>query len=90
MNLIGVAARKWRLAVSRHTQIHVALLNEGVDVWRRVRAENVRENVYRILTQTYDASIETCQFEPGDEVYCEVIENCGRRILAARSRARPP
>ena len=72
--------------MSRVTQIYVALRNEGVDVWRPVQAEHVREDVYRILDQPYDPSIETWQFEPGDEVFCNVIEADGRRIIAATSK----
>jgi hypothetical protein len=69
------------------TQIYVALLDEGVDVWRPVQAEHVSDNRYRILGQHYDRSIETWQFEPGDVVLCEMIESSDGRILAATKKA---
>ncbi len=31
------------------TQIYVRLVNEGVDVWRPVRAIRLRDDIYRIL-----------------------------------------
>jgi hypothetical protein len=69
--------------MSRGVQIYVALLNEGVDVWKPVEAEHLHGNVYRILSQPYDRTIESWQFEPGDEVLCEMVESSGGRILAA-------
>jgi hypothetical protein len=68
-------------------QIYVGLLDEGVDVWRPVRAEHLRENVYRIVNQPYDREVESWQFEPGDEVVCELIESSEGRILAATRKA---
>ena len=73
--------------MSRITQIYVALLDEGVDVWRPVLAEHTHGKVYRILDQAYDPSIESWQFEPGDEVLCDVIEAHEGLILAAISKA---
>lgn len=64
-------------------EIHVALVDEGVDVWRLVQAERLSTNTYRILSQPYDRSIESWQFEPGDVVLCEMIESSDGRILAA-------
>ena len=68
-------------------QIYIALLDEGVDVWRPVQAEHLRGNVYRILGQSYDRSIECWQFEPGDVVLCEMVESSDGRILAATRKA---
>jgi len=65
------------------TQIHVRLLNENVDVWRPVRAMRVRDDIYRILNQPYDVSIESWEFEPGDEVQCEETETASGQRLAA-------
>jgi len=45
--------------------IYVALLDEAVDVWRPVQAECLGGNIYRILGQPYDRSVESWQFEPG-------------------------
>lgn len=68
-------------------QIYVALLDEGVDVWRPILASHVRGDVYRIADQQYDRETEKWQFEPGDVVVCELIEVSEGRILAATSIA---
>ena len=65
------------------TQIHVALLDEGVDVWRPIQAEHLEGDTYRIVSQAYDRSVESWQFEPGDVVLCEMIDSSDGRILAA-------
>ena len=46
------------------------LLDDGVDVWRPVRAGRLHGGVYRIMDQPYDREIETWQFAPGDAVVC--------------------
>lgn len=69
-------------------QIYVALLDDGVDVWRPIQAEHLRGNIYRIVDQPYDRKIECWQFEPGDVVDCEIVESSGGRILAATQKAR--
>ncbi|HXG60006.1 MAG TPA: hypothetical protein VNO22_01415 [Planctomycetota bacterium] len=66
--------------------IYVRLIGEGVDVWRPVQAEHLGDNLYRIVTQPYDQTIESWQFEPGDEVWCEIIDSSDGRILAAIRR----
>ena len=75
--------------MSHSLQIYVALADESVDVWRPVQAEHVHGNVYRILDQEYNRSIESWEFEPGEEVICELIESSGGRILAATKRTGP-
>lgn len=65
------------------TQIYVALLDEGVDVWRPIQAEHLEGDTYRIVSQAYDRSVESWQFEPGDVVLCEMIDSSDGRILAA-------
>lgn len=70
-------------------QIYIALLDEGVDVWRPVQAERLSGNTYRILRQPYDRRIESWQFEPGDVVLCEMVESSDGRILAATRKADP-
>lgn len=53
--------------------IHVALLDEGVAVWRPVHANRVQGDVFRIQTdQSYDREQERWQFEPGQHVVCEL------------------
>ena len=64
-------------------QIYIALLGEAVNVWRPVQAEHLRGNVYRILNQSYDRTIESWEFEPGDEVVCEMVQSNEGVILAA-------
>lgn len=73
--------------MSKDVQIYVSLLDEGVDVWRPVRAERLHSNQYRIAQQPYDRAIETWQFEPGDEVICEMVKTSDGLILAATRRA---
>jgi hypothetical protein len=68
-------------------QVYMALLDEGVDVWRPVQAEHLGGNVYRILSQSYDRTIESWQFEPGDVVLCEMVDSSDGRILAATRKA---
>ena len=70
-------------------QIYIALLHEGVDVWRPVQAERLSGNVHRILSQSHDRTIESWPFEPGDLVVCETVESSDGRILAATRKADP-
>jgi len=69
--------------VSEAVEVFVSLLDEGVDVWRPVRAKRLRGNVYRIVDGPYAREIETWQLEPGGAVVCELIESSDGRILAA-------
>ena len=69
--------------MSETSLIYVALLNEGVDVWRPVQAEHVERDIYRILSQPYDRLSEHWQFEPGDVVLCKTTESADGPILAA-------
>ena len=68
-------------------RIYIALLDEGVDVWQPVRAEHLSGDVYRILSQSYDRTVESWQFEPGDLGVCEMVEASDGRILAATRKA---
>jgi hypothetical protein len=65
------------------SKIFVSLIDEGVDVWRPVLAEQLRDNIYRIAYQPYDRELETWQFEPGNEVICELVDASEGRIFAA-------
>jgi hypothetical protein len=69
--------------VTNAREVFVSLLDEGVDVWRPVQAEHMRDNIYRIANQPYEKDIETWQFVPGDEVICEMIDSSEGRIFAA-------
>jgi hypothetical protein len=67
-------------------RVFMALLDEGVDVWRPVFAEWLHDDVYRITEQPYDREIETWQFEPGASVVCEPIASSDGLMLAATRR----
>ena len=69
--------------MSNVVTIYMYLPDEAVDTWRPVQAEHLHDNVYRILNQPYDRDDEIWQFEPGDEVVCEMVESSDGRILAA-------
>ena len=51
--------------------IHVAILNEGTDVWRSVEAEELREGVFRIPTENSPPDHEHWEFLPGSVVRCD-------------------
>lgn len=51
--------------------IYVALLDEGVDVWRPVAAEQLDDDTYLILDQRYNQHIEKWEFPPGSVVHVE-------------------
>lgn len=68
-------------------KIYVPLLNEDIDVWRPVEAEHLHSNVYRIRSQPYDRMNELWGFEPGDDVWCELIDSSEGRIVAATRKA---
>ncbi len=73
--------------MSEIKEVYVSLLDEGVDVWRPVKAQYLRGNVYRIAEQPYDKKLETWQFTPGDEVVCEMVDSSDGRIFAATRKA---
>jgi hypothetical protein len=52
------------------TTVYVALLDEGVDVWRPVSAERIGEDVYRLIGEAPDPEIEKWEFPPGELVHC--------------------
>ena len=68
-------------------KIYVRLLDEGVDVWRPVEAEQLPPGTYRILEQPYDRVSERWEFTPGDKVVCELVDSTDGRILAATGRS---
>ena len=65
------------MALSLTVEIFVALLGEGVDVWRPVQAEPLGGSVYRIATVNPDPQDEHWQFVHGDVVRCEPREFAG-------------
>lgn len=68
------------------SEIFVRLPDENIDVWRPVRAEQTGPDRYRIVQQPYDREIERWEFEPGDEVICELISSNDDDFLAATRR----
>lgn len=74
-------AYRWPVA-DEPTLIYVALLDEGVDVWRPVAARHLHRDVYLIADQAYDRETETWQFEPGDRVRCRSMELSDGTALA--------
>jgi hypothetical protein len=74
--------------MSKRDTIYVALLDEGIDVWRSVEAERVSPDSYLIVDQDYDPTIETWEFESGAVVRCRKESREGRRVLVAREVAR--
>jgi hypothetical protein len=74
----------WRSRVS--PEIFVMLLDEGVDVWRPVRADHLEGALYRMLDQPRDDG-EKWQFPPGSRVICERRELSDGWVLAAARAA---
>ena len=66
--------------------IYVSLVDDGVNVWRPVLAEQVDEFIFRIAAQEYDESIEQWEFSPGEIVYCEPTQLSGGMCLVAKRR----
>jgi hypothetical protein len=52
--------------------VYVALLNEGVNVWRPVQARPVGRSDFRLVGVEDDVSDESWQFPPGAIVKCEM------------------
>jgi len=73
--------------VSLAVEIFVALIGEGVDVWRPVQAESLGGRLYRIATVNPDPQAERWQFVRGDVVRCEPREfSGGTRGLVAMEK----
>ena len=70
------------------TKIHIRLLNEGVETVKRVEAEKIADNLYRLLQPLdYDALDEEWEFLPGSIVRCEkVSERWAEPLLLATER----
>ena len=68
---------------SERETIYVALMDEGIDVWRPVAARKIAPDTFLILDQDYDREVETWQFEPGTVVRCRRKRRNGRQIIVA-------
>ncbi len=64
------------------TEIYVALLDEGTDVWRPVQATELTNGVFRIAP-TKPPNDEVWEFEPGATVRCERRHLSGGSALVA-------
>lgn len=65
-------------------EIYVALLDEGIDVWKPVKAIKLEKNIYKILNDTeYDETYEKWEFPPGTKVFCEFKKVQDGNIFAA-------
>ena len=65
------------------TTVYVSLLDEGVDVWRPVTAEHIRDDVYRIAGEPPDPEDENWEFLPGQLVRCRQHTLSGDSSLVA-------
>jgi len=64
--------------------IYIALLDEGLDVWRPANAWRTAGKCYIVLRpDEYDPDLERWQFPPGSVVECETRQSGGASILAA-------
>lgn len=64
--------------------VYIALLGEGVDVWRPAAAEQVAPNLFRLLGPVPPS--ESWQFQPGEVVRCEVRSlSEGQALVAVES-----
>ena len=59
------------------TLVYVAILNEGIDVWRPVQAEHVADDLYRLIGEQPDD--EAWPFAIGDVVRCKSRTLSGER-----------
>jgi hypothetical protein len=68
--------------ISMDEPIYVALLNEGIDVWRPVSAKALGDGEFQIIGNV--PSDEEWQFAPGTRVRCKdmVFENGERGLVA--------
>lgn len=66
--------------------IYVALLGEGLDVWRPVKARRLSGDRYLILQQEYDRDVETWASESGTVVECrKELRNSRELVIAVRA-----
>ena len=71
-------------------EIYVALLNEGIPVWRPVDAIALEDGLYQIVSENPDPTDEQWEFSTGDTVRC-VPKSFGNSAgLVAVERVRRP
>jgi hypothetical protein len=72
--------------MSERTEVYIALLDEGTDVWRPVDAEHVRDDEYMLRGAIPEGEVR--EFQPGDVVHCrERTFSNGSTALVAFARA---
>ncbi len=69
------------------TEVFVYLIGEQVDVRRPVQALHLHDDVYEITDQVYDRESEKWEFEPGDQVVCELVDSDDGLSLTVTRRA---
>ena len=70
--------------MSSHTEtIYVALLNEGVEVWRPVLAYRRANDLFQIASKNDDPEDEEWEFSSGSLVRCETKQLSGGPCLVA-------
>ena len=80
--------RRYSDAMNTESQtIYVALLDEGVDVWRPVDAEVLPDGLFRIVSPAPDPDDERWEFSSGSIVRCEYRRLSEGRTLVAVERA---
>ncbi len=67
--------------------IYMPLLNEGIPVWKPVEAFKLDENIFIVLDNNHDPSIETWQFPPPSKVFCTQQELSGEYVNVASKLA---
>ncbi len=83
----SVLRTKMDVQKSETCRIFVALVGEGVDVWRPVEAVHEHEDRYRILSENHDPEDERWEFQQGAVVRCRLRNFAdGTRALAAFER----
>jgi hypothetical protein len=72
------------LATAPTEELYVALLDEGIDVWRPTQAEKLPDGSYKLLpTPDYDPEDEKWEFPPGSQVIAERKQLSSGNVLTA-------
>jgi len=71
------------MAVGDVSTIYLALLDEGIDVWRPVQATELASGLYQIVSDNVDPSDERWEFSAGSKVRCELRSLSGGTYLVA-------
>jgi hypothetical protein len=69
----------------REQTIYIALLDEGVDVWRPVQSQRLPDGTFLLPDHSPDG--ETWAFPPGRRVTCELRQLSDEPVLVATQLA---